>query len=438
MSLPDEDDDDRRTLREQQLEAIYTASLDAIMVFGEDGTILDANEGASDMFGYPVGQLRQMRLVDLMPEEFVATEFRTLAQQGQTSVLYFLDRRVDRTGKNADGELFPFTAHVRSLSSAPPKRFIVIAEDRTMIHKSHLRIDSLNEQLRATNESLEAQVVERTQQLNASVTALAEANRKLELEVREREQIARSLQLREVQLERLLFKERELNEIKSRFVSMASHEFRTPLTTMLSSLEVVSMASEEIPAIVAKHLDRIRTNIGYLRNVLEDFLQLGKMETKGIDLNVQTFDLGSFLDHLIEDLTIAAAPGQPLNVKLRGDFGETRHLKNGLRIILSNLTNNAIKYSLEDSPVAILVERRGDRLHIEVSDHGIGIPDQDKANLFERFYRASNAETYKGTGLGLHITKQYVLAMNGTIDVRDNEAGSGTVFTVDLPYRLSR
>ncbi len=423
-------------LYEEQLDAIYTASLDAIMVFAEDGSILSANAGASDMFGYTPDELLRLRLVDLMPDEFVAAEMDALRTHGCTQMVYRLNRVMRRTGKNSSGESFPFTAYVRELTSASPKSYIVVAEDNTRIHKSHERITALHLQLQEANQSLEAQIALRTAQLENSIVALNEANRKLALEVREREEIARSLQRREGQLERLLFKERELNELKTRFVSMASHEFRTPLTTMLSSLEVVSMASEDLTPIVTKHLERVRSNIGYLRNVLDDFLQLGKLDLKGVDLNIRTLDLGALLSDLIDDLAIASKPGLDLIVEIEGEFGKTRHLENGLRIILSNLTTNAIKYSPKDTPIRIVVARRDDRMLITVADRGIGVPDACKPHLFERFFRAANAETFQGTGLGLHITQQYVSAMAGTISVTDNPAGTGTVVTVDLPYAL--
>ncbi len=423
-------------LNKQQLEAILEASLDAIMVFQVDGTILSANEGATQMFGYHTNELVGLHLVDLMPDEFVSAERRALAEHGQTSMVHLLNRTINREGKKASGERFPFKAYVHEVGDDVPRRYIVVAEDRTAIHKSHQRILALHEELQQTNGSLEDQVAKRTHELEVSIKAVAGANGKLAREIREREDIARSLQQREVQLERLLYKERELNDLKTRFVSMASHEFRTPLTTMLSSLEVISMASGEVTPIVGKHLERIRTNIGHLRSVLDDFLQLGRIELKGVDLNIQTFDFADLVEELLDDLKIASKPEQALHIELEGAFGKTRQLKNGLRVILTNLTSNAIKYSPSHAAVTIRIAREADRLCIAVSDLGIGIPPQDKGNLFERFFRASNAVTLPGTGLGLHITKQYVIAMGGSIRVEDNPVGVGTVFTVNLPYSL--
>ena len=438
--MPYRDPTHGEALLKEQLSAIYTASLDAIITFDRGGTILTANEGANEMFGYGPGELKGMRLLDLMPGEYREAEAAALERRGTSTMIELLDRIVKREGVRKDGEPVPFTAFVHLLTEIPPERYIVVAEDMTAVSKAHRRILQLHEEVMSTNRNLEALVQERTGQLESSIKAVAEANRQLALEVREREAITQTLQRREIQLERLLFRERELSELRSRFVSMASHEFRTPLTAMLSSVEVLSMTNEERSPIFEKHVGRIRTNIAHLRSILEDFLQLGKLDVKGVDLRITEIDFPVFFEEQIQDLRVASSPGQEIRLSCEGDLGTTRHSDNGLRVVLSNLVGNAVKYSPGGEPVEVAVKRSetgsDQRFSIRVSDRGIGIPDGDKAFLFERFFRASNAETIKGTGLGLHISRQYVEAMAGTIEVADNPAGRGTSFTVRLPYSL--
>ena len=138
----------------------------------------------------------------------------------------------------------------------------------------------------------------------------------------------------------------------------------------------------------------------------------------------------------MQELRLISPPGRVINVETAGKLDLTRHADNGLRIIVTNFVGNAMKYSPEDTPVGLSFRHETDRLLVSVTDEGIGIPESDRDYLFERFFRASNAEHLKGTGLGLHISRQYARAMGGEISLSDNPAGRGTRFTVDLPYRL--
>ena len=453
---------DGRLLREQ-LAAVEAATVDGIFTVDERGVFLTASERAAELFGMSPEELVGAAAVDFMTDEMAAVERAHLREHGITSVSR-VDRRTVRVdGVRPDGTTFPFELAVRELRSDGRPQYVCVVHDLSEIRRSRARILELTEELREQNTHLEEVVEERTAQLKRSIEDLATANQRLGREVAEREAIARSLQSREVQLERLLHKERELGELRSRFVSMASHEFRTPLTTMLSSVEVIEMSLPDPPEMVGKHTRRIREAIGYLRNVLEDFLQLGKLDVKGTDLHVQEVDLPTFLAGLADELQQMSKPGQDLELRIRGEVGATSHSANALRIVVTNLVGNAIKYSDEGSAIDLEVERVradatdatdvtdvtdandandatggaavSDELVLRIVDEGIGIPEAEQHFLFERFYRASNAETIKGTGLGLHIAMRYVKALRGTIAV-ESEAGQGTTFTVRVPYEL--
>ena len=424
-------------LLREQLGAIYNASLDAIMTFDPDGSIRTANDAAHEMFGYARGTLPGKRVGDLMPDDYAATEAKSLERDGTTTMIQLLNRIVKREGRRGDGEMVPFTGYVQQLTSVPPHQYILIAEDMTAVSKAHRRITELHEELQEANRNLARKVEERTAQVEKTAVALTEANKRLALEVREREGITRALQRREVQLERLLFKERELSELRSRFVSMASHEFRTPLTAMLSSAEVIAMATEGASPMVGKHIERIRQNIGHLRSILEDFLQVGKLDIKGVDLRICEIHLADFFEDAIQEARLIAPSDQEIELVGAGGLGTAQQSDNGLRVVLSNLIGNAVKYSPAGAPVAVAIETDGERLRVHVTDGGIGIPPDDRPYLFERFFRASNAEHVKGTGLGLHISRQYVHAMGGEIECADNPAGPGTRFTVTVPLHLA-
>ncbi len=427
---------DHQFLREE-LDAVQDASFDAILTIDEKGFIVAANEGASDMFLFSMDELIGIQVVNLMPPDQAELERKHIEQTGQTRVIVSLNRVRSVQGMRSTGEVFPFRLTVREIRRNEQSFYLCVANDLTSVDQAQRRILDLHTRLQTYSSALEVQVEHRTQQLESSMRAIAEANRRLALEVREREAIARDLQQREIQLERMLYKERELSELRSRFVSMASHEFRTPLTAMLSSIDVLEMSTPDPSSMFHKHVSRVRENIGYLRNVLEDFLQLGKLDVKGTDLHVQSVDLSQLMSTFIEDLSLVCKPGQEIVATISPDLGETLHSINGLRIVCTNLISNAIKYSPEGSVIYVTAVRKADGgLHIEVRDEGMGIPADELPHLFERFYRASNAETIKGTGLGLHICKQYIESMEGSIAVTKTAPGKGTTISVELPYRL--
>lgn len=425
---------DGELLREQ-IEAIQAATLDGVFTVDRAGRLLSANARATEIFGLSEEELLGRDVLALMPPTHANAELAYRELHGTTVIARAVNQTIDVTGRRADGDAFPFRLSVRRVGQGARTYYLCLVHDLTGVRHSAAKILALSEQVRERSDTLERTVDERTAQLSRTVDDLARANAQLEREIRERESIALALQKREVQLERLLTKERELNELRSRFVSMASHEFRTPLTTMLSSVEVIDMAVEQPPALLSKHTRRIRESIGYLRNVLEDFLQLGKLDVKGTDLHLTEVDVPQLSTGLVEDLSLMCKPGQDIELTLEGDLAPVPHSANALRIILTNLVTNAIKYSEAGSAIDVAIARAGDRLRVRVRDEGIGIPTAELPYLFERFFRATNAETVKGTGLGLHIVSRYVTAARGTIEA-DSVPGEGTTITVELPYPL--
>ncbi|MFY0601410.1 MAG: PAS domain S-box protein [Cyclobacteriaceae bacterium] len=231
---------------------------------------------------------------------------------------------------------------------------------------------------------------------------------------------------------KLLEQERELNEMKSRFVSMASHEFRTPLSTILSSANLISKYKEsEEQDKRDKHLNRIKSSVKNLTEILNDFLSLERIDSGAMNLNYQSITLVSFLEETINELGSIKKADQSLNFKhtdLKEFIGDAKLLKN----ILINLVSNAIKYSPENGEIIVTANQLKNSLLIEIQDHGIGIPKKEQTHLFERFFRAKNAFNIQGTGLGLHIVKKYVSIMNGHIKL-ESEEGKGTTIQIDIP-----
>ncbi len=251
----------------------------------------------------------------------------------------------------------------------------------------------------------------------------------LESKVKER---TMELEESQTQLMQALGKERELGELKSRFVSMASHEFRTPLSMILSAAELMEMyhASAKYDK-MDRNIDRIKSAVRNLTNILNDFLSLEKLEAGKIEAQQQTIMLFTFLIELQEEIKPILQSGQQLiltNPSIPSIETDAYLLKN----ILINLISNAIKYSPQGTDVELSISQNAQQIIFAVIDQGIGIPASDKAHMFSRFFRASNAENIQGTGLGLTIVKRYLALINGTIDF-ESWAGKGSTFYVYLP-----
>ena len=229
-----------------------------------------------------------------------------------------------------------------------------------------------------------------------------------------------------------LEREKELNELKSRFVSMASHEFRTPLSAILSSISLVeSYQKEEHLEKRKKHTDRIKSSVRNLVDILNDFLSLDKLEQGKVEVHKEKFELSEFADDLIEEVNGLLKQGQQINVSHSGDK-EIVQDKKILKNILLNLLSNAIKYSAQDKEIYFLLEAHNNNVSIRVKDEGIGIPEEEQENLFGKFYRAKNVTNIQGTGLGLNIVKKYVELLDGNISFT-SAPNKGTTFTVELP-----
>lgn len=236
----------------------------------------------------------------------------------------------------------------------------------------------------------------------------------------------------EVRLHKNLEKERELNEMKSRFVSMASHEFRTPLTTINSSAGLIQKYLEKgMLEKTPKHIDRIRNAVRNLTSILNDFLSIEKLESGKISVNLVKCKLFDTIAEVSEEFDELRKHDQKIKIEGQKEL-EVIIDQNLVKNILINLTSNALKYSPENSVVTIRFYELSQNIRIEVSDCGIGIPEKDKSKMFERFFRAGNVTNIEGTGLGLTIVKRYLDLLGGKIDF-ESEAGVGTTFKIDIP-----
>ena len=242
----------------------------------------------------------------------------------------------------------------------------------------------------------------------------------------------------EEEAQRALLRERELSELKTRFVSLASHEFRTPLATILSSVELMEDFGPGLPETERRELFKlVKGAIARMTNMLDQVLLIGRADADRLEFRPAPLDAAALAEGVAREVERAAGSPGRVAVTARGSGGERLLDEKLVRHTLSNLLSNALKYSPPGSPVDLEVESSREAVTFLVRDRGIGVPPEDQPRLFESFHRARNVGNIEGTGLGLTIVKQCVELHGGTVDF-ESRPGEGTTFIVCLPGAASR
>ncbi len=397
---------------------LFASMAEGVIMVDQSGMILMANHMAEDMFGYPPHALVGIKMEALLPERFRGRHMDLRSQ-------FASDPRPRRMGVGRDlkairKDATEFPVEISLSFTRKNEELLVMAfiSDITARKRYEDDLKRSEEQLLLYASELEKKVQSRTEALNQSVI-------NLESEVTERKKA-------EAEVRKLLEKERELNELKSKFVSIASHEFRTPLSTIMSSASLVNQYKERGDLDkITKHTQRIRSSVNHLTGILNDFLSLSKLEEGKLYVVNEPLMIEDFFNEVAEDMIPTLKEGQ--YIKSTGDCSRTTIDSDPriLRNILFNLISNASKYS-ENKPIHLLYECSDTEFTFRVRDEGMGIPSEDKKHIFTRFFRASNAGNIQGTGLGLNIVKRYVDLLGGII-VFESEYEKGATFSVTIP-----
>lgn len=408
------------------LAAVFETATDAIITITERGVVESMNPAAELLFGYPEEELLGKKINVIMPSHHAEQHDQYISRfiESRHAKIIGIGREV--MGKHKNGTLIPVRLAVSETVVEGKRFFTGILHDLT-------EMKAAQEEIKKLNFALEQKVEERTIELEQAVNQLLSTNHKLSLEIKERKVAETALQKSELELRESLEKEKELSQLKSRFVTMASHEFRTPLSTILSSADLIEAYTKNTPEDKRmKHVHRIQTAVGSLTNILDDFLSLAKLEEDRVQLQPGYFSLKDFCEEIDEELKSLLKKGQELHHP--GGIEDTTVFldKTILKNILYNLIGNAIKYSDVGKPIECMFKVDDQALTIKVKDYGIGVPAADQQHLFTRFFRANNAMNIQGTGLGLNIVRRYLKLMNGEISFKSQE-GAGSTFTVKIP-----
>ncbi len=410
------------------LDSIFATAIDCMIVIDSFGKIMMVNGAAISLFGYKSDELMGQKINMLMPEPHQTNHDQYLKNYKETGNAKMIGKGREEWGKRKDGSLFPMRLSVTRMEIDGVMLFTGIIHDRTDLRAAEAEIERMNREL-------ERKVVQRTLELEEKHAQLIEINHALNREINEREQMEVILRDNQKELQAALEKEKELNELKSRFVSMASHEFRTPLSTILSSAGLITRYPEELQqAQRIRHVERIKSAVSLLTGILDDFLSLAKLEEGRISVNSESFSLRELATEVLEELKPNFKTGQTIRFGDELTSDQMLQDRNLLKHMLYNLLSNAIKYSLEHKPIILRCRSEGEFILLDVEDQGIGIPIQDQHRLFTRFFRAKNAMNIQGTGLGLNIVRHYVTLMGGEIDFTSFE-GKGTTFNVRIPAK---
>jgi len=401
-----------------KFEALFQFASMGILVANAKAEIILVNNFLLASFGYE----DQNELIGKKIETLIPSRYHPKHVQYRDHYIENPKPRPMGLGKDLfavkkDGSEFPVEISLSNYTTAEGSFTIAFVSDITKrkeyenaVLQQKEQLSEINLKVAGMNEELEEKVESRTKQL---------------------QEILQELEVSKDELTKALSKEKELSDLKSRFVSMASHEFRTPLSTILSSASLVAKYTEaEEQEKRDKHINRIKSSVNNLTDLLNEFLSIGKIEDGKIRANNIDFNVKEMITSLCTEIEAISKPGQQIMYTHRG-HEEIYSDPSLLRNVITNLLSNGIKFSAEHGMIEVSSIVSEKDMVLQIRDNGIGISAEDQEHLFERFFRGTNATNIQGTGLGLHIVGKYIEILDGEIEFT-SELEKGTTFIITI------
>lgn len=367
---------------EAKLRSVINSAMDAVITIDEFGCITEWNNQAVELFGFTHEDAIDNTLSELIvPNEHREAHNRGMAHFLKTGEGPVLNKRIEIIGLHKSGEIFPIELSIVPIETNGQYYFSAFIRD-----------------------------------------------------IRERKRLEREMEL-------ALEKEKELRELKSKFVSMTSHEFRTPLTTIKSNVELLDYFLKknnlgEDPK-AKRNIERIESQIERLNALMNDILMIGKLEGGKIPFKPESIYISSLCKGIVNQLSTDLGKENSIHLEIIGKEREIELDPNIYEHIITNLLGNSLKYSEPGKMVNLILKFEEDQLNCSVIDEGIGISEEDQKKLFESFFRADNVGAIQGTGLGLTIVKQFVEMHGGEISVKSS-LGQGSCFTILQAYTQAK
>lgn len=397
---------------EEKFKAIFQNASLGILVINQNGEIVLANRFLLHLFNYE----HEDQLIGKQLEVLIPERFRKIHVSDRKGYLKNPESRPmgmgrDLFGITNDGKEIPLEISLSSYTNEGGIFSIAFISDisarisaQEKLREQRLQLAEMNRKMEVLNEELENKVKERTIRLEEALAKLEESRNELSV---------------------AFSKEKDLGEMKSAFVSMASHEFRTPLSTILSSASLLAkykLTEEQEKR--DKHIQRIKSSVINLNNILNEFLSLGKIEEGKIKANLVDFNIKEIIYDQYVEMSDIFKPGQKIDYVHEGNTNV--HLDQNLfKNILINLLSNAAKFSPEHTTIFIRTKVTDAEVLFSIRDEGMGISEKDQKQLFSIFFRGHNATNIAGTGLGLHIVSKYTEMLNGKLTLKST-LGEGT------------
>jgi len=398
---------------------LFEAVSEGVIVVDKQQTIVACNSSAEKMFGYKKGELINKPLEILIPTKYHANHGSHFKGFTKNSTSRNMGQGRDLFGITKNKKEFPLEVGLNPFTLYDKTYIMALVIDITIRKENEGKIEKLNAKL-------EEKVKERTTELNNTIEELQELNINFKKELERRLRAEKKIKV-------ALKKEIELNELKTKFLSLVSHEFKTPLSAILTStilLEKYKLSEQQNKR--DKHLTTITNKVHYLNNILNDFLSIERLESGKVNYKFTTFNLSKVLNEVVYNANMLLKSGQRINIPDNIDEYTLYQDEKILELSLSNLMYNAIKYSPENTQIDLDILQNGKNIIFKIKDQGIGIPKKDQKYIFNRYFRAENVINSQGTGIGLNIVKGHLENLGGAISFTSEE-NKGSVFSIELP-----